>query len=203
MICVCYAALFAKIKNLVLISTPIEFNTADNYIGQFLKRLDVDTLTSVMGNVSGAWLTQFFISLRPFELVGKKYLRFVEHLSDQERTDKFLQVEKWLYDAPDQTGASFVELVKEFYKQNKLIKGEYDIQNKKIDLANLTMPILNVMASEDEIVPMSASRGLKKYIGSKDYTQKIYPSGHIGIYISDKVGKRMPKAIAQWLKRRE
>ena len=58
------------------------------------------------------------------------------------------------------------------------------------------------MASEDEIIPISATRGLKKYIGSKDYTEHIFPSGHIGIYISDKVGKSMPKAIAGWLRKR-
>lgn len=203
LMCVCYSTLFKNIKNLVLISAPIEFNTDDNVIGQFLKRIDVDALVGSMGNVTGMWLTEFFISLRPFELVGKKYLRFMDHLADKEWVDKFLQVEKWLYDAPDQTGASFTELVKDFYKDNKLIKGEIYIKNKKVDLANLTMPILNVMASEDEIVPVSASRGLKKYVSSKKYTQKIFPSGHIGIYISDKVGKRMPKAIAQWLKQHE
>ncbi len=197
-----YAILFQHIKNLVLISAPIDFHTRDNIIAKIFNKLDVDTFVSLVGNMPGLWLTQFFISLRPFELVGKKYLRFIDHLSDKEWTDKFLRVEKWLYDAPDQTGASFTELIKDFYQQNKLIKGEWLLGGKKIDLANLTIPVLNVMASEDEIIPVSATRGLKKYIGSKDYTQRIFPSGHIGIYISDKVGKSMPKAIAGWLRKR-
>lgn len=200
LICLCYAALFQSINKLVLISTPVDFNTRDNIIAQVLKRIDVDLLVEVMGNVSGAWLTQFFISLRPFELVGKKYLRFIDNLADHQATARFLQVEKWLYDAPDQTGTSFSELIKEFYQANKLIKGELVLNGRHVALQNVTVPLLNVMAREDEIVPMSASRGLKKYVSSVYYAQKVFPSGHIGIYISDKVGQRIPKAIASWLR---
>lgn len=200
LICLCYSTLFSTIKNLVLISTPINFHTSDNTVGKFLNQVDIATYAKQFGNISGAWLTQFFISLRPFELVGRKYLRFVDNLENQKVTDKFLRVEKWLYDAPDQSGAAFTELAREFYKDNKLMKGEVSIQGKKIDLANLKMPILNVMANEDEIVPVSASVDLKKYVGSKHYSQEVFPSGHIGIYISEKVGNRMTNAIAVWLK---
>jgi len=201
LICLSYAILFKNIKNLVLISTPIDFSTHDNIIAKIFNKLEVETFVSLVGNIPGTWLTEFFISLRPFELVGKKYLRFIDHLSDQERTEKFLRVEKWLYDAPDQTGMSFTELIKNFYSQNKLIKGEWYLGSKRIDLANLTIPILNIMASEDEIVPVSATRGLKNYVGTKEYTELIFPSGHIGIYISDKVGNSMSRAIATWLEK--
>jgi polyhydroxyalkanoate synthase subunit PhaC len=199
-LCLCYAALSSSIKNLVLISTPIDFHTRDNTIGKFLNTIDFETATQMMGNISGSWLTQFFISLRPFELVGKKYLRYVDNLNNEALTERFLRVEKWLYDAPDQAGAAFTEFAIDFYKKNKLIKGDIAIHGKKINLADVTIPILNVMARDDEIVPMSASRVLKKYVGSKAYSQRIFPSGHIGIYVSDKVGKRMSKAIAGWLK---
>jgi len=200
-ISLCYATLFPRIKNLILISAPIDFQTKDNTISNILRRIEVDKLNALPGNVSGQWLTQFFILMRPFELIGKKYLRFIDNLDNQEFTKKFLRVEKWLNDAPDQTNASFVELVRDFYQGNKLIKGEITIYGRKVDLARLTIPVLNIIAREDEIVPMSASRCLSKYVQSKDYTQKIFSSGHIGIYISDKVGRKMPRAIGNWLKR--
>lgn len=202
-LCLCYASLFHSIKNLILISTPIDFHTKDNVIAQVMKYMDVDELTKNNKNISGAWLTQFFISLRPFELIGKKYLRFVDHIADVEITARFLCVEKWLHDAPDQTGTSFRELVKDYYQENNLIKGKITLYGRKVDLIKLNIPILNIMARDDEIVPMSATRPLNKYINTKDYSELIFESGHIGIYISDKVGDRMPKAIAEWLKKRE
>ncbi len=202
-ICLCYSILNNDyIKNLVLISSPIDFHTPENVIGSMFRQLDVDSFIALSGNVSGLWLTNFFISLRPFELVGKKYLRFVDNVDDKEWIDRFLRVEKWLYDAPDQTGASFKQLITNLYQQNNLIKGDFRIKNQYIDLSKLTIPVLNIMAGEDEIVPMSATNCLNQYISSTDYTQKIFPSGHIGIYISDKVGKTMPKEIARWLIKR-
>lgn len=198
----CYATLFKTIKNLVLISTPIDFHTHDNNVGKLLSTIDVNQLINTFGNVSGEWLTNFFVTLRPFELVGKKYLRFIDQLDNDVMTERFLYVEKWLNDAPDQTATSFRELLEDFYQANKLIQGKIDIYGRKVRLDRLTIPVLNIMASEDEIVPMSATSGLKEVIGSQDYTQEIFPSGHIGIYVSEKVGKRMPKAIAEWLKQR-
>lgn len=199
-ICLCYTALAQDIKNLVLISTPIDFHTQDNTVANFLNTINMDALVDVFGNVPGIWLTQFFISLRPFELVGKKYLRFTDNLQNQTLTERFLRVEKWLNDAPDQPGAAFAKLAAEFYKKNKLIKGNILINGQKVDLKKLSVPILNVMASEDEIVPMSASKALKKFIPTEHYTEKVFPSGHIGIYVSDKVGGTMSQAIAEWLK---
>ncbi len=201
LISLCYAALFKDIRKLVLISTPIDFHTRDNIVGHFLNRIDVKQLIALLHNVPGLWLTHFFISLRPFELVGKKYLHFVDRINDSEWREKFLRVEKWLYDAPDQTGASFLQLADDFYRHNKLVKGELCIDGKRIDLSKLDLPILNVMASNDEIVPVSASRALKKYMVKTQYSECFFDSGHIGIYISDKVGAIMPKTIATWLKK--
>ena len=197
LLCLCYSILYSSIKKLVLISSPIDFHTEDNVIGKIFRKLDVAALVDLMGNISGVWLTNFFISLRPFELVGKKYLRFMDNLDNPQRTEQFLRVEKWLYDAPDQTGKSFSELITDFYQENKLIKGKFFIKGKRIDLKKLNIPVFNVMASEDEIVPVSASSVLANF--AANYKEQIFPSGHIGIYISEKVGKAMPKAIAEWV----
>lgn len=195
-IALCYAALFNQIKNLILISTPIDFHTRNNLMGKLLRNLDMTMLT---GNVPGKMLTNFFIGLRPFELLGKKYLRFMDNLENEAATEKFLRVEKWLYDAPDQAGAMFKEFVSDFYQQNKLIKSEIEFEHRKIDLNNLTLPILNVMAKRDAIVPMSASLALKKYVGSKDYTQKCFNAGHIGMYISEPISNQIAQTITKWL----
>ncbi|OGT59483.1 MAG: hypothetical protein A3F14_02965 [Gammaproteobacteria bacterium RIFCSPHIGHO2_12_FULL_43_28] len=199
----CYAAQRKTIKNLILISTPIDFHTEDNKVSQLIKHIDVDVMRQMTGNILGAWLTQFFISLRPFELMGKKYLDLMDKVDDSAWRYKFLRVEKWLHDAPDQAGAAFAEFINEFYHANKLIKHEIKIAGQPVNLSDLQLPILNVIASEDDIVPPSATRVLREYVSSTDYTEVCFPSGHIGIYISDKVGKRMSKVIADWTKKHD
>lgn len=195
----CYTALYDHIKNLILISTPIDFHTDNNTVGHLLKHFATSELTE---NLPGEWLTQFFIALRPFELIGKKYLRYVDQIEDEEHTDKFLHVEKWLHDAPDQTRQAFCELIEDFYQGNKLINRQIYLNLQKIDLNRITIPLLNITAQHDEIIPPSASNALQKYIASPDYTEMSFPSGHIGIYISAKVSHDMPKSIACWLNQR-
>jgi polyhydroxyalkanoate synthase len=200
LIALCYAALFNHTKNLILISTPIDFHTRDNLIWQLFKKIDTAHLTEKRQNMPGKLLTKFFMLLSPFEFLGKKYLRFVNNLTDQPYTNKFLQVEKWLFDAPDQPIQAFTQLVTNFYQKNQLIKGTLYLNDHQIDLAQLTMPILNIMARDDKIVPLSSSRALKTYVKSSAYAQRLFPSGHVGIYISERVGMRLPRSIANWLK---
>ncbi len=64
------------------------------------------------------------------------------------------------------------------------------------------MPVLNIYAEQDHLVPPDASRALKKLVGSKDYTELSFPGGHIGIYVSGTAQKTVPPAIADWLKKR-
>lgn len=200
LICLCYAIVFNQLNKLILISTPIDFHTNDNMISHTIRKIEFDQILKITGgNVPGDWLTQFFIYLRPFELIGQKYLRFMDNLDNNRLTERFLQVEKWLHDAPDQPGLAFKEFIADFYQKNNLIKNKFVVNDKKIDLHQLHLPVLNVMAKEDEIIPMSASLPLKNYIDPKYYNEAVFPSGHIGIYVSDKVGKTMSKTIAEWL----
>ena len=199
---ICYSLLFDDVKNLVLISTPIDFQTKENTIYHVIKNIDIDVLVNTGENIPGVWLKHFFISLRPFELVGKKYLHFTEQVENTAYVDKFLRIEKWLHDAPDQTKASLLEFIERFYLGNQLVNGGLKMGGRQIGLHGLTLPILNIIAQDDEIIPPSASRDLKKYIGSKDYQQQEFASGHIGIFVSDRVGKSLPEMIALWLQKR-
>jgi poly[(R)-3-hydroxyalkanoate] polymerase subunit PhaC len=64
------------------------------------------------------------------------------------------------------------------------------------------MPVLNIYASEDHLVPPAASRTLAQYIGTDDYRALEFPGGHIGIYVSGKSQKMIPPAICEWLRER-
>ena len=203
-ISLCYAALKPeKIKNLILISTPIDFHTTDNPLTYLLTDLNTEKIMRLTKCIPGAALTQFFINLRPFEWIGKKYFRLINHLEEPSWLDKFIRIEKWLHDMPDQPAQALAEFIKYFYQENRLIKNQLMIDGERVTLGHLTLPILNVMAKEDNIVPMNATKILKKYISSTDYSQAFFKSGHIGLYVSHKVDKSLTKTIANWLRKRD
>lgn len=196
----CYSCLYPQQINAIITAvTPIDFHTPDNILSQLVRKVNIDNLVKFSGNIPGLWIQQMFLALNPFRLIGKKYFDFVEKLDDPLAIKRFLSIEKWLYDTPNLAAAAFSEFVKNFYQHNKLIKGEIVINKQQINLAHIKQPILNIIANNDQIIPPSASVVLAKYIGSKNYTCHNFNSGHIGIFISDKIQKQLCSTIGDWL----
>jgi len=159
----------------------------------------VDRLVDTLGNVPGALLNFTFLSLSPFRLAGQKYVDLIDILDDTAALKNFLRMEKWIFDSPDQAGAAFRQFAKEFFQRNGLIKGEVMLGERRVDLAAVTMPVLNVYASQDHLVPPAASKALAGCCGSRDYTELSFRGGHIGLYVSARAQREVPPAIAGWL----
>ncbi|MCL1889624.1 MAG: lysophospholipase, partial [Desulfovibrionaceae bacterium] len=71
---------------------------------------------------------------------------------------------------------------------------------KKIDLKKITMPLLNVYGTKDNLIPASASIPLIDLVGSKDKENVSYPIGHAGIVASTLSQKEIAPKIASWIK---
>jgi polyhydroxyalkanoate synthase len=203
----CYAALHPeKVQNLVTMVAPIDFNQPNCLLNMRggcslgSEAVDIDLMVDAMGNVPGDFLNLEFLMLKPQALGVQKYVDFP--FDDESKLMFNLRMEKWIFDSPDQAGETYRQFLKEFYQENKLIKGEVMIGDQRVDLANVTMPVLNIFAENDHLVPPASSQALKQYISSNDYTEKGFKTGHIGMYVSGKVQKDLPPAIADWLKAR-
>jgi polyhydroxyalkanoate synthase subunit PhaC len=199
----CYAALHPeKVQNLVTMVTPVDFHTKDNLLSHLARHIDVDLAVDTLGNVPGKMLNWSFLMLKPYRLTGQKYLDMIEQLDDRCQMQNFVRMEKWIFDSPDQAGEAFRQFMKDFYQGNKLLKGGLMLGGSEVKLSNVTMPVLNIYATEDHLVPPSASVALKEHVGSRDYTELAFPGGHIGIYVSSRAQKEVSPAIGAWINTR-
>jgi polyhydroxyalkanoate synthase subunit PhaC len=198
----CYTAQHPdKVRNLITMVTPVDFHTPADLIGKWVRHVDVDKLVGNFGNVSGETLNAVFLSLLPFRLMSQKYVGLLDIAQDPAQLENFLRMEQWIFDSPDNPGEMFRQFSTWFYKENRLKNGTLTLSGKPVDLKQVTMPVLNIYATQDHIVPPPASTCLQDLIGSRDYTTHAVPSGHIGIYVSSKT-KELPTTIADWLKQR-
>jgi polyhydroxyalkanoate synthase len=196
----CFTALHpGQIRNLVTMVTPVDFHTPDNVLTHLVRHVNVDLLVDTLGNLPGQLLNFTFLSLSPFRLAGQKYVDLVDILDDARALKNFLRMEKWIFDSPDQAGEAFRQFARDFFQQNKLVKGEVVIGGQRVDLHNITIPVLNVYAMQDHLVPPAASRALAGCCGSRDYSELSFQGGHIGIYVSARAQREVPPAIASWL----
>lgn len=200
----CYAALHPeKVHNLITMVTPVDFHTPNDMLSHWVRRIDIDATVEAFGNIPGDLLNWTFLMLKPYRLMGQKYVDLVEQLDDVKRVQNFLRMEKWIFDSPDQAGEAFREFIRNFYQENRFVRGGLEIGGRPVSLRDVTMPVLNVYAAEDHLVPRAASVALKHHLGTPDYTEVAFPGGHIGIYVSSQAQKLVPPAIADWLARRD
>ena len=199
----CFSALHpARVKNLIVMVTPVDFHAGNNILSHWGRNIDVDLLVDTLGNVPGELLNFVFLSLRPYRLTGQKYIDVVNILDDDQQVKNFARMEKWIFDSPDQAGEAFRQFVKDFFQNNGLMKGDVVIGGRRVELGNITMPVLNIYATEDHLVPPDASKALRGCVGAQDYSEVSFKGGHIGIYVSGRAQRDIPAAIDAWLRAR-
>lgn len=196
----CYAAIHGeKIKNLITMVTPVDFQTKTNLLSLLARSVDVDLAVSTYGNIPGEMLNDSYNSLMPMRLGIQKNLGMPNQLNTTDSALNFLRMEKWIYDSPDQAGEAFREFIKWFFQENRLIKNQLSIGEYSVRLANITQPVLNIYGTYDHLVPPEASTALGKYVGSDDYQEAEINAGHIGVFVSGKSQAIVPEKINSWL----
>jgi len=202
--CVMYSALHPeKIKNLVTTVTPTNFDTDAGLLHIWTKDMDVDAFVDAYGNIPGDIMNLGFLLLNPARLMIDKYMGFFENMDNKPFVENFIRMEKWIFDSPAVPGETFRQFIKDCYHDNLLIQSKMELDGKRVDLKNITMPMLNIYAKFDHLVPPAACELLTQNVGSKDVEDVCLDTGHIGIYVSSRFQQQFSPKIAKWLKERE
>jgi polyhydroxyalkanoate synthase len=199
-----YAALNPdKVQNLVTLVAPIDFSTNEGLLFNWSKHLNIDALVDSYRIIPGDFLNGGFLMLMPFNLNIRKYVDMLDVMEDKEKLLNFLRMEKWIFDSPGQVGECLRQFIKDCYQQNKLVKGELKIGERVVDLGNISMPLLNIYASTDHLVPPAATKPLNDLVGTEDKTLYEFKGGHIGVFVGGRSQKELAPAISKWLHERD
>ena len=199
-----YSALHPhKVRNLITTVTPSNFDTDKGLLHVWMKHMDVDTVVDTYGNLSADIMNFGFLFLNPARLMIDKYVGFCENMDRKKFLENFFRMEKWIFDSPDLPGEVFRKFVKDCYQENKLIRNELFVGGRRVDLRKITMPLLNIYAKFDHLVPPEACDRLAGCVGSADTRDICMNTGHIGIYVSSKCQEQFAPGIADWLMERD
>jgi polyhydroxyalkanoate synthase subunit PhaC len=209
----CYAALHPEeVSSMILTITPIDFHgdTVENRLGHGFINLwtrslppeDIDRLIDAYGNLPGEFMGSVFSQMTPMRTLMKYNLDLLEVVDDDKKFLNFLRMEKWIADRPHHPGEAAKQWLKDLYQDNKLINGAFTINGRPVELGNITMPVLNVFAEDDHIIPPATSRALGAKVGTKDYKELALPGGHVGVFVGGKSQARLGTGIANWLAER-
>ena len=210
----CYAALNPdRVKGLVLTITPIDFHAdrddPDTHHGflnvwtRSLDRADIDRLVDVYGGLPGEFMSSVFSLMTPMRSLTKYNIDLIDVIDDEAKLMNFLRMEKWLADRPAHPGEAAKQWLKDLYQDNKLVKGEFMLSGRQVDLSKISAPVLNVFALNDHIIPPTCSRALGQHVGTEDYSEIELPGGHVGLFVSSKSQGSLSKGISEWLLARD
>lgn len=192
-----------KIKNLITMVTPVDFSNDEGLLFRWSREMNVDEIVdNFNGVVPGDFLNIAFDLLKPMSKV-KKYQNFPQVAQDKGRLENFLRMEKWVADGPAQAGETYRQFIKDFYKANKLYEGKLELDGELVDLKKIDMPLLNIYASADHLVPPACTTPLNAKVSSKDKELYEFPGGHIGVFVGGRSQKVLAPTVAEWLIKRD
>lgn len=204
----CWGGIFAliycalnnnKIRNLILMATPIDFSKDDTILSNWSKALDTDKIVKEIGHIEGQILDLGFVMRNPPRYLFDKYLKFFRKLDDRKFVDTFLSVEKWLYDTPSIPGNLYRKIINDCYRNNLLISNSMYVNGSEIDLGNVDVPLLSIVAERDDLASPESSLAINKYVSSRDKTDMKNPGGHVALCISSVAHEKLWPEVTEWI----
>jgi polyhydroxyalkanoate synthase len=199
-----YAARFPrKVRNLVLLATPIDFEQA-GLLRLWADRstFDLDRFVDANGLVPPDVLNQAFTMLKPSWQARNLYSLIRFGWSD-DFLRSFMSISKWVNDPVPVAGEAFRQYVQDFYRDNRVMGNSLSLRGEPVDFGNVACPVLNVIAQADHIVPPECSRPAERvFTGSPDFRTLELPVGHIGLSVGQGAFSKVWKQIIHWLETR-
>lgn len=195
-----YAAMHldAPLSSLILLATPVDFSHAgvlDTWLNP--RSFDVDKLVDALGNIPPAFI---LAGARLLSLVGATAM-FEEFATDEQAREVWQAISLWALDGVPFPGEAFRQLVMDFYQGNKLINDQLTLARKSVHLSTITIPILNVSAQEDHLIPPSQIKPLFTKVSSAEKELVIVPGSHFALAIGQQAVHTLWPRELDWLAR--
>lgn len=202
-----------SVKNLILCGTPVDghasgflgklFNIAGNtfeyiedHTGLHPKHLPDDMLY-----IKG-WMNMLaFKALDPLGTV-KSYWNMFKNLDDKEALAQNAAKADFLINMLDYPGAIIKDIGLRFWFGNKLVKSNFYVGDRPIDLQNISSNLFVIAGTSDSLVTADAARPIMTLTQSHDKEFLQTPGGHVGILSSQISKLRVWPQMSAWLAER-
>jgi polyhydroxyalkanoate synthase len=199
-----HAAIFPDqpLANLVLLTTPIDFAPEKTgLLGLWTdeKHLDPDLLVESFGNIPSEIIENAMRMLKPVTNYVGTYATMWECILEGKPMETWKAMDKWISDGTPFPGAAFKQWIRDFYQQNKLVKGELMLREHRVDLAEIICPLLNIAAERDHICPLPQAELTTVLVSSEDKEFLVLDAGHVGLLTGRSAKKDLWPKVGSWL----
>jgi len=205
-LCMMHAALEgpdAGVRNLVLLTTPVETGASlyRRWVG--IDAFDVDRVASAAPVIEGRSIDFANKLMKPVSNFWTTNRRVAQQAYEgTSNRDAFQPMAKWVADNPPFPSRAFREWITWMYKEDRLINGRLRLRGRPVDVGAIDQNLLVVTAGADHIVPRRDTMPILDLVSSEDVTHFDRPGGHIGLMAGSKARRELWPDLAAWLQQR-
>lgn len=189
-----------RVKNLVTLTTPIDFHkTGINAI--YARYFPVDLFVDFWGNVP-AWWFQTGYTFAAITRAPALVRAFRGDVRTSEGRKVVKEVRRWIWDDVPVAGEMFRTLIRDCYKENRLIRGDLTLAGRSIRLDRITASLLTISADSDSLCPVPAAQALNHAVATLDETAITVPGSHLGAVVGQEANQLLWTRIVDWLEGR-
>lgn len=199
-----YAALHpdGPMKNLACFTTPVDAEGMELFKRWTDRRyFDVDRVVDTLGNVPPELLFASFDMLKPVQRVAKN-IQLWDNLWNDDFVKSYRMFDRWAADQIPFPGECFRQVTKQMMWENRFAKNEFEIGGRRVDLGEIKVPFLHVVAEHDHIVPYESAKPLVPMVGSEDKREVMLKGGHVSLVAGGNAIYRLWPQLDSWLSER-
>ena len=203
-----------NVKNLILQSAHVDFHNDDSILASWFRRLPLDDIVREVDSIDCRFINLALIMRNPV-VHSFDAFRFGGHMNkemlfyySQVGLDS-MRIAAWMSDTPMIPAGFFRDYIGKLYQQNQLVNNELEVslsdkrrEPEKINLAKITMPLLNIVGDVDDICTPPAATPINDIADSKDKELLRFPTGHIELSVSSDVHEKLWPRVVKWLEQR-
>jgi polyhydroxyalkanoate synthase subunit PhaC len=188
------------VRSLVTMATPGDFTELPQAMTRPLRerRIAPEDLLDETGNVPPEVIANSFRLMRPTMDITQ-YATLWENLWNDAFVEGYQTMSKWAHDHVPLVGGVFRQMAEQMVIGNALVDGHVELGGEAVNLRDVQVPFLNVMATDDNIVPMASSLPLTGLVGSEEAEELRLEAGHVGLVASRTAAKVALPRIAEWV----
>ncbi|MDP9465822.1 MAG: alpha/beta fold hydrolase [Actinomycetota bacterium] len=186
------------VSSLITMATPVDFDEMGMFGRMFDRdRLKPEDLLDETGNVPPEVMRNAFRVLKPTADVTQ-YAVLWEKLWDDKQMEGYQVMGQWTRDHIPFPGRAFRETV-ELMREDALVEDRVLLAGRRLSLADVRWPVLNVIAAKDHIVPAKAATPVCELVGSERAETLELPAGHVGLVMGKAAATTTMPKIFEWL----
>ncbi|MGE3621204.1 MAG: alpha/beta fold hydrolase [Acidimicrobiia bacterium] len=185
------------VGSLVLMTTPVDLSRLGPAMAILRDgRLDPDELIDETGNVP---MELVFDMFRVMKITGdiSAYAELVRHLDNSAFVAGHQAIFQWAHDHIPFPGATFRQIVRQFLRDEQLLRGRVELAGRPVDLRDIACPVLNLTGAADQIIPPESNAPLLALVEGIDNLQLA--AGHAGLIVGRSAQRQTIPAIAEWI----